>query len=76
MTVKCLNISPNQKVCVYVETIVINKYAGKYAINQAYEDKYGEISDIVKDFIVLEVCAREDTLIIYTKKKDRKENKQ
>ena len=43
MTVKHLNISPNQKVCVYVETIVINKYAGKYAINQAYEDKYGEI---------------------------------
>ena len=76
MTVKHLNISPNQKVCVYVETIVINKYAGKYAINQAYEDKYSKISDIVKDFTVLEVCAREDTLIIYTKKKDRKENKQ
>ena len=76
MTVKHLNISPNQKVCVYVETIVINKYAGKYAINQAYEDKYGEIDDIVKDLIVLEVCARDDTLIIYTKRKDRKEIKQ
>lgn len=76
MTVKHLNISPNQKVRVYVETIVINKYAGKYAINQAYEDKYGEIDDIVKDLIVLEVCARDDTPIIYTKRKDRKEIKQ
>ena len=76
MTVKHLNISPNQKVRIYVETIVINKYVCKYAIKQAYEDKYGEIDDIVKDLIVLEVCARDDTLIIYTKRKDRKEIKQ
>ena len=76
MTVKRLNISPNQKVRVYVETIVINKYAGKYAINKCYEGNYGEIADEIKDFIVLEVCAREDSLIIYTKRKDRKEIKQ
>ena len=76
MTVKRLNISPNQKVRVYIEIIVINKYAGRYTINKCYEGNYGEIDDEIKDFIVLEVCARDGTLIIYTKRKDRKEIKQ